>query len=242
MPRNGAVAVLSHTAIMGAPLATKAISVPALSPISIAPAAIPCAILPPPNSMISRSSPCFLKMPSLSPTLTGMMASETELALPRAAPNRREQELGEAAAQQNRENGDRTRRRRAATWWSSMKRTSASSAQLDAALGTNLARSAGLVARSGCLQMARCTSFVFLQDHGAVTAVKVLQEEEERMPDLKLSLAITDNPRTLPVIDGRAKPEGIDFVKTILGPACEMFWRQLSFAEFDSLPKFRCRN
>jgi 4,5-dihydroxyphthalate decarboxylase len=52
------------------------------------------------------------------------------------------------------------------------------------------------------------------------------------MPDLKLSLAITDNPRTRPVIDGRAKPEGIDFVKTILGPA-EMFWRQLSFAEFD---------
>src|ERR1700683_2819246 len=52
------------------------------------------------------------------------------------------------------------------------------------------------------------------------------------MPDLKLSLAITNNPRTRPVIDGRIKPEGIDFVKTILGPA-EMFWRQLSFAEFD---------
>src|SRR3984957_10443904 len=52
------------------------------------------------------------------------------------------------------------------------------------------------------------------------------------MPDLKLSLAITNNPRTRPVIDGRVKPEGIDFVKTILGPA-EMFWRQLSFAEFD---------
>jgi 4,5-dihydroxyphthalate decarboxylase len=52
------------------------------------------------------------------------------------------------------------------------------------------------------------------------------------MPDLKLSLAITNNPRTRPVIDGRVKPEGIDFVKTVMGPA-EMFWRQLSFAEFD---------
>jgi 4,5-dihydroxyphthalate decarboxylase len=52
------------------------------------------------------------------------------------------------------------------------------------------------------------------------------------MPHLKLSLAITDNPRTRPIIDGRAKVEGVDFVKTVLGPA-EMFWRQLSFAEVD---------
>jgi len=52
------------------------------------------------------------------------------------------------------------------------------------------------------------------------------------MADLKLSLAITNNPRTWPIIDGRAKPEGIDFTMTVLGPA-EMFWRQLSFAEFD---------
>ncbi len=52
------------------------------------------------------------------------------------------------------------------------------------------------------------------------------------MTNLQLSLAITSNPRTWPVIDGRAKPEGIDFTKTVLGPA-EMFWRQLRFAEFD---------
>lgn len=52
------------------------------------------------------------------------------------------------------------------------------------------------------------------------------------MADLELSLAITSNPRTWPVIDGRVKPDGIDFAKTVLGPA-EMFWRQLSFAEFD---------
>jgi 4,5-dihydroxyphthalate decarboxylase len=52
------------------------------------------------------------------------------------------------------------------------------------------------------------------------------------MANLQLSLAITSNPRTWPIIDGRAKPDGIDFVKTVLGPA-EMFWRQLNFAEFD---------
>jgi len=52
------------------------------------------------------------------------------------------------------------------------------------------------------------------------------------MANLQLSLAITSNPRTWPMIDGRAKPDGIDFTKTALGPA-EMFWRQLSFAEFD---------
>jgi 4,5-dihydroxyphthalate decarboxylase len=52
------------------------------------------------------------------------------------------------------------------------------------------------------------------------------------MAKLQLSLAITSNPRTWPIIDGRVKPDGIDFAKTVLGPA-EMFWRQLSFAEFD---------
>jgi 4,5-dihydroxyphthalate decarboxylase len=52
------------------------------------------------------------------------------------------------------------------------------------------------------------------------------------MANLKLSLAITRNPRTWPVIDGRVKVDGIDFVQTVLGPA-EIFWRQLRFAEFD---------
>ncbi len=52
------------------------------------------------------------------------------------------------------------------------------------------------------------------------------------MANLQLSLAITSNPRTWPIIDGRVKADGIDFATTVLGPA-EMFWRQLSFAEFD---------
>jgi 4,5-dihydroxyphthalate decarboxylase len=52
------------------------------------------------------------------------------------------------------------------------------------------------------------------------------------MAKLQLSLAITSNPRTWPIIDGRVEADGIDFTKTVLGPA-EMFWRQLRFAEFD---------
>src|SRR5580704_2456346 len=52
------------------------------------------------------------------------------------------------------------------------------------------------------------------------------------MANLRLSLAITSNPRTWPIVDGRVKADGVDFIKTVLGPA-EMFWRQLSFAEFD---------
>jgi 4,5-dihydroxyphthalate decarboxylase len=52
------------------------------------------------------------------------------------------------------------------------------------------------------------------------------------MANLKLGLAITNNPRTRPIIDGRVTADGIDFAITVLGPA-EMFWRQLSSAEFD---------
>ena len=52
------------------------------------------------------------------------------------------------------------------------------------------------------------------------------------MANLKLSLAITDNPRTWPIIDGRVTLDGIEPATTVLGPA-EMFWRQLRFAEFD---------
>ena len=47
-----------------------------------------------------------------------------------------------------------------------------------------------------------------------------------------LSIGITDNPRTWPIIAGRARPEGIDLVPTVLHPS-ELFWRQLKFEEFD---------
>jgi len=49
--------------------------------------------------------------------------------------------------------------------------------------------------------------------------------------DLQLSIGITSNPRTWPIIDGTVKPDGIDLVPTVLHPS-ELFWRQLHFAEF----------
>jgi 4,5-dihydroxyphthalate decarboxylase len=49
---------------------------------------------------------------------------------------------------------------------------------------------------------------------------------------LQLSLAITSNPRTWPILDGTVRPDGIELVPTILHPS-EMFWRQLRFADFD---------
>jgi 4,5-dihydroxyphthalate decarboxylase len=50
--------------------------------------------------------------------------------------------------------------------------------------------------------------------------------------NLTFSAALTNNPRTWPILDGRVKIEGIDLVPTVLHPS-EMFWRQLTFAEFD---------
>jgi len=52
------------------------------------------------------------------------------------------------------------------------------------------------------------------------------------MADLQLSLMMGANPRSLPVLDGIVKPEGIDLVCT-KGHPSEIFWRQLKFAEFD---------
>ncbi len=49
--------------------------------------------------------------------------------------------------------------------------------------------------------------------------------------NLQLSIGITSNPRTWPIIDGTVKPDGIDLVPTVLHPS-ELFWRQLRFAEF----------
>jgi 4,5-dihydroxyphthalate decarboxylase len=49
---------------------------------------------------------------------------------------------------------------------------------------------------------------------------------------LQLSLGITSNPRTWPILDGRVTPAGIDLVPSEL-QASELFWRQLKYAEFD---------
>jgi len=52
------------------------------------------------------------------------------------------------------------------------------------------------------------------------------------MNNIKLSIGITSNPRTWPIIDGAVKVEGVDLTPTVLHPS-ELFWRQLRFAEFD---------
>jgi 4,5-dihydroxyphthalate decarboxylase len=51
-------------------------------------------------------------------------------------------------------------------------------------------------------------------------------------PRLALSIALSDNPNTRPLIDGVIVPEGIALTPTAIHPS-EMFWRQLRFAEFD---------
>ena len=71
-----------------------------------------------------------------------------------------------------------------------------------------------------------------LAQHAQAPLSSLGRNGEDALANLKLSLAITSNPRTRSIIDGRVKPAGIDFTMTVLGPA-EMFWRQLSFAEFD---------
>ena len=49
--------------------------------------------------------------------------------------------------------------------------------------------------------------------------------------NLQLSIGITNNPRTWPIIDGTVMPDGIDLIPTVLHPS-ELFWRQLHFSEF----------
>jgi 4,5-dihydroxyphthalate decarboxylase len=51
-------------------------------------------------------------------------------------------------------------------------------------------------------------------------------------PSLELSIALSDNERTRPIVEGRVVPQGIRLVPTAVHPS-EMFWRQLRFAEFD---------
>ena len=49
---------------------------------------------------------------------------------------------------------------------------------------------------------------------------------------LELSLALSDNANTRPLLDGHVEAEGIRLIPTAVHPS-EMFWRQLRFGEFD---------
>jgi 4,5-dihydroxyphthalate decarboxylase len=51
------------------------------------------------------------------------------------------------------------------------------------------------------------------------------------MTRLRLSLAVTDNPRTRPIARGVVVAEGIDWTPTVIHPS-ELFWRQLHFGDF----------
>src|SRR5688572_9020961 len=52
------------------------------------------------------------------------------------------------------------------------------------------------------------------------------------MPNIQLSMCLSDNDRTRPLKDGRIKADGIDLNISTAHPS-EMFWRQLHFSEFD---------
>jgi 4,5-dihydroxyphthalate decarboxylase len=49
---------------------------------------------------------------------------------------------------------------------------------------------------------------------------------------LRLSLALASNPRSWPILDGRAAAQGIDLIPTVVHPS-ELFWRQLHFGDYD---------
>jgi 4,5-dihydroxyphthalate decarboxylase len=51
-------------------------------------------------------------------------------------------------------------------------------------------------------------------------------------PRIELSIALSDNERTRPLIEGTVAAQGIKLVPTMIHPS-EMFWRQLRFGEFD---------
>lgn len=53
-----------------------------------------------------------------------------------------------------------------------------------------------------------------------------------RSETLTLSIALSDNERTRPLIQGRIQPQGVRLLPTVVHPS-EMFWRQLHFGDFD---------
>jgi len=52
------------------------------------------------------------------------------------------------------------------------------------------------------------------------------------MADLSVSIALSANPRTTPLLRNEVKPDGIELRCSTVHPS-ELFWRQLKFAEFD---------
>src|SRR6201993_2825838 len=65
-----------------------------------------------------------------------------------------------------------------------------------------------------------------------MTAAPCIGFPDMTASQLERSIALSDNERTRPLIEGRVVPQGIKLVPTMVHPS-EMFWRQLRFAEFD---------
>ena len=53
-----------------------------------------------------------------------------------------------------------------------------------------------------------------------------------KRPALDVSIALSDNVFTRPVIEGRVQPQGLRMIPTVVHPS-EMFWRQLHYGDFD---------
>jgi 4,5-dihydroxyphthalate decarboxylase len=61
---------------------------------------------------------------------------------------------------------------------------------------------------------------------------RTLAMAQPAAPTVELSVALSLNPRTAPIFDGRVQPEGIRLVPSLVDPS-EMFWRQLKYGDFD---------
>jgi 4,5-dihydroxyphthalate decarboxylase len=66
----------------------------------------------------------------------------------------------------------------------------------------------------------------------AQSVAPAAQASSSHAGDIHLSMCVSDNARTLPLRDGRVKPDGITLAVSTIHPS-EMFWRQLRFSEFD---------
>jgi 4,5-dihydroxyphthalate decarboxylase len=56
--------------------------------------------------------------------------------------------------------------------------------------------------------------------------------EAQSSARLELSIALSDNENTRPLLDGEIQPQGVKLLPSAVHPS-EMFWRQLKFGDFD---------
>jgi 4,5-dihydroxyphthalate decarboxylase len=86
----------------------------------------------------------------------------------------------------------------------------------------------------------------FLRTAGAASAIAVLPTRRVAavppgapaiiraypLAEAELSICLTDNVHTRPILDGTIAVDGVELLTSTAGPP-ELFWRQLNFAEFD---------